>query len=258
MSAYDKSGTTVKSDERLFAIIDCLRELDGAGPTELAEHMGLPKSTVYGHLATLKHNEFVSQEDGEYRLGLKFLDYGVYARDRHDLAKIANESIRKIAEQTGETAWIVVEEYGLAVYLSKAEGENSVQNHARIGRREPLHQLAAGKAILAHLPDERVREIIDQHGLPAATENTISDEGELFDELDEIREDGYAFSNREVITGTRAVGAPILDERNANRVLGAISVAGPAKRLRGDWYREDLPNLMLGTANEIELKFRYS
>lgn len=118
-----------------------------------------------------------------------------------------------------------------------------------------MHAVAAGKAILANAPDPQARKIIDQRGLPAFTENTITDEERLFEELAEIRDRDTSFSDGEVVAGLRAVGVPVHGPDGL--VLGALTVAGPAHRLKGDVWRSKIPDRLLGAANELELKLEY-
>jgi len=114
----------------------------------------------------------------------------------------------------------------------------AVQVKGHVGTRAPLHSTGLGKAILAHLPEERVESIVDHHGMPASTPETITDRDELFDALERIRDRGFAFDDEERLRGLRCVAAPILANDD---VVGAISVSGPTNRLRDDRYREELP-----------------
>jgi DNA-binding IclR family transcriptional regulator len=107
---------------------------------------------------------------------------------------------------------------------------------------------------LAHLPDERVRELLAGE-LAQRTENTLTDPDELRDELERIRERGYAYSMQESVEGMRAVAAPILLD---GTVVGSISLAGPANRFVGDRFETEIPDMVRGAANELELKLTYS
>lgn len=248
------SNKGVKSVDTMFDIVETLRRLNGAGITDVADELGLAKSTVHAHLATLLRHEYVVAEDGEYRIGLKFMDLGIHARDRLPLSSVGKPILDQVAQETEEMGWLVVEEHGQAVYLRKATGKRAVQTHSRVGKRVHLHYPAAGKAILSALPNEVVRDIVDRHGLPPKTDRTITDLDELFAELDRIRERGVAFNEGEELQSIRAVGVPIVFE---GEVLGSISVSGPSKRMTGERFRETLPELLLGAANEIELKLAY-
>lgn len=249
-----KNRRRVKSAETVFGIIEALHELGTTGPTEVANRLNLSKSTVHDHLATLEDLEYVIAEGGEYRLSLKFLDHGIVARNELDIVDIAKPSLDQMADESGDVAWLIVEEHGSAVYLDKAIGENGVQTAGRIGKRTHLHFLGAGKSILAQLSEKRLKQIVDERGLPKRTENTITDLDELLEQLDQIREAGIALNDGEEVLGVRAVGAPITYR---GKVVGAVSLSGPSKRLTGERFRETLPDIVLRGANEIELKLEY-
>lgn len=252
----EKAKYAVKSVETAFRILDALQKLDGAGVTELAADLDIPKSTIHNYLSTLVQEEYVVKRGTSYHVGLRFLEYGAYARVQLDIYEIAKPEVDELAETTGELANLMVEEHGRGSYLHRARGEKAVQVEAHVGTRVPLHGTALGKAIMAHLPRERVDAIVDRHGLTATTPNTITDREVLNDELAQIREDGIAFDNEERLTGLRCVAAPILSKND--RVLGAISVAGPSNRIRGDRFTDELPNRVLETVNVVELNVTYS
>lgn len=251
----DKNSRTVNSDEKLFNIIEYMQRNPEVGVTEIATKLEMAKSTVHTHLTTLEQRGYIVNEDGQYRIGFQFLDHGKHAQNNHPLYPIVREKVTQLAQETGERAWCQVEENGRAYYLWGAEGEHSVHPPVRIGEWVHLHQISAGKAILAFLPKEQVRQIIDWYGLPAKTPNTITDEEELFTELDTIREQGYAFNIEESLSGLHAVGAPITNKNGD--VQGALSISGPANRLQGERLRDDLPHLLLGTTNELEINLAY-
>lgn len=252
----DSKHRPVETVETAFDIVDALKRRDGAGVSELADELGLAKSTVHRHVKTLESRGLLVEEDETYRLSAWLLDYGGYVRDRHPLFEVAKPKVDELAAETDEKVWCVIEEHGVGVHVYGAEGRHSVKTHARIGQRTYLHQFAAGKAILAHLPDERIERILEEHGLPRQTDRTIADRTALREQLETIRERGYAFNREESVVGVHAVGAPVADE--SGTAIGAISVAGPANRLRGDLLTEDLPDLLLGAANEIEINLAHS
>lgn len=254
MSQDSGTPSTLKSAEKMFSIIECLQRHGETGVTEISGETGFPKSTVHAHLTTLEQNDYVVKDDGCYRLGLRFLEHGMRARDQLLVSQVASSTLKQVAEETGEMVWLVVEEHGLGVYVKKAVGERAVQTHPRMGKRLHLHYLAAGKSILAELPKERVRAIVDRHGLPQRSEATITDSELLFEELESITDRGVAFNRGEELRGVRAVGAPIVHD---GTVWGSISVAGPTERMTGERFNELLPEIVLGATNEIELRLAY-
>lgn len=245
---------TIKSTKTAFDIIEAIEKLEGGGVSEIADEVGRAPSTVHSHLQTLLEMEYLRHEGTEYQIGLKFLDIGIYAKERIDLTANIQPTLSQLAADTGESAWIIVEEHGRGVNLEGETGDRGVRTAERVGWRTYLHVHAAGKAILAYLPEERTTEILDRWGLPRLTEHTITDRDELMAELDEVREQGYARDDGEGIEGLRAVAAPIIVD---DTVYGAVTVAAPANRMKRDRFQETTPDAVLGAANEIELKLTY-
>lgn len=252
MATNNELSTTEKS----FRIINALYENDGATLSRLNRFLDIPKSTIHRHLGTLQKHRYVHMEDNEYHVGFKFLELGEYTRNRKEAYQLAKEPVNTLAEETGERAQFVVEEQGRGIYLYIETGEHAVRTGLSVGQQIYLHSTSAGKVILSLLPDDRVNEILDEYGLPPLTENTITDSNELKSQLDEIRERGYAFNREENIKGLRAVSGPVTDENDI--LIGVLSVSGPSHRMKGEWFQSGLPDLVLGTANELELRIAYA
>jgi len=125
------------------------------------------------------------------------------------------------------------------VYLYQAYGKEQLSLDSYIGSRTLLHCTALGKGILSQESTGRVEEIIEQHGLPAITENTTTVREELFSELEEIRDRGFALDDQERIDGLRCVAVPITTDEG--RRARAISVSAPISRMRGDRFESEIP-----------------
>lgn len=246
----------IKATETSSAILEALKQYDGAGVTELAAAVGKSKSTVHGHLKSLERDRWVVKDGNEYRIGLRFLDFGGYARDQRDLYEAIKPEVDELVEETGETVQMVAEEHGRGIYLYQAHGNRAVKTDSYTGNDVYLHCTAVGKTILAHLPDRRVEEITERHGLPEKTPRTITDREELFDQLETIRERGHAFDDGERIEGIRCVAVPIT--KNEGDLVGALSLSGPENRITGEWFHETIPELLEQTARIIEIKLTYS
>lgn len=246
----------VRTTETVFQIIETIFRKDEAKLTELANDLGLAKSTLHRHLRTLEELEYLVEEDGYYRIGFKFLQLGEHTRTRLEPFRMAKEKVETLAEQTGERAQFIVEEHGMQVYVFRETGEQAVQTDSGIGKRNPLHATAAGKAILAHLPEERLETIIEEVGLEPITPNTIVSRTVLYDEIEQIRENGFSINDGESTVGLRAIGVPIRYDDES--VLGALSVSAPKHRFEAPEMEEYIQQLLLGTANELELNIRYT
>lgn len=244
----------VKTAIRVFEIIDTIQERDGARLVDVADAIGVSKSTAHQYLSTLVDLGYLRKSDQNYFLGLKFLNYGVYARNQYEIMQTCRPTIENLVENTQEIVWVAVEEGGKAVYVDKTKGDLAIQTLAYVGTAVHLHYLASGKAILASMSDKRVREIIDQHGLPARTEQSITDADELFEELEQVRTQGYSINDGEATPGVRAVGASVTVDGDS---YGAVSITGPANRLDESTLEKDIIKPLLSATNEIELKLGY-
>ncbi|WP_254273548.1 IclR family transcriptional regulator [Haloarcula marina] len=243
---------TLQTTKTTLAVVRALEEHGEARVTELADALGMASSTVHSHLATLEAEEFVAKEGDFYRLSFEFLRLGTHVRNLRDEYKTAQSYTEQLAEETDCRAVFVVEEHGRGVYLYTHSGKHAVWSYSTVGKQAPLHVTASGKAILSELPRPRVEEIIERHGLQPETQRSITDRDELLDELDTIRDRGFAFNHEEQLDGVKAVGVPVGGPDGRN--IGSFSVASPAKRMDDEWFENELPNKVLGIANEFELE----
>lgn len=246
---------TIRSVEIACTVIATLQELDGGGITEISNRTGHSKSTIYDHLRTLEANQLVVKEDDQYRLSVRILNVASHVRDQSGNYDVIRDELDKAAEETGEIVQFGVEEHEKVGYLYKAQGDRGVKTISSVGTYQPMHSTALGKALLANFPDKRVHEILDRQGMERQTENTITDREELFEELADIRDRGYAIDDEENIRGLRCIGAPVGAD---DTILGAVSVSGPSSRFNQDRVHEELPKLVKSTANVIELNTKYS
>lgn len=254
MGQSNTADRGVKSDETLFALIEYLQESDGAGVTELAKQTGLAKSTVHGHLTTMQEHGFVVKDGQRYRLGLQFFHYGQYVRNQYRIYDVAKGMVDELVAEVGEMAWLMTHENGRVIYLYGRGGKTDIDVNTLIGSWAHMHCNSGGKAMLAHLPDDTVEEVVDRHGLPAKTPNTITDREELFADLEQTRDRGYALNLSEDITGIHAVGVPLVHE---DTVRGALAIAGPAHRVTRERCEDELTEKLWATTNDVKLNLAY-
>lgn len=253
--ATNEKGT-VDSVQTACHILDLLEELDGAGVTRIAEEVGLAKSTAHSHLATLEKAEYLVKRNSEYHLSLLHLKKGEFVKSRITKYDIVTTELDKLADDTGETVQFATEEHGWCVYLAKSKGKHGVESASSMGKREHLHSTSLGRAILSEYPEERVSDIMDNRGMPAKTEATTTDRDELFADLQTIREKGYAIDDEENVEGVRCIGAPVIGTDGG--VLGALSVTGPSRRMTLERIEDELADLVISSANAIEINSKFS
>lgn len=245
----------VKAVTKSLAIIEALRENGGLRLTELATALELHKSTVHNHLSTLRDYGYVVKQGEQYQLSLKFLEVGGQRRQELELYSAAMDEMQDLASESGELVNLLVEDRGKGTYVAQIYGDEAVEVDTYVGIRTPLNATALGKAVLAYLSDDHVEQIINRHGLPAETEQTITSREELFEVREQIRNRGYAIDNEERLRGLRCVAAPIMAQ---DRVHGAISVSAPTSRMSGTAFDEEIPSIVKSAANVIEINLEYS
>jgi DNA-binding IclR family transcriptional regulator len=246
---------TIGAVERTFGIIQALEDLGSAGTTEIAQELSLSKSTAYTHLNTLHRSGYLVKEDNEYRLSCKFLRLGFSVQRGFDLYRRGRNAVDELAVETSERTNLVIEEAGEGTCIHSADASGSMDIYMSPGERWPLHATATGKAILAHLPSERVDEIVDRHGLPALTPHTITDRDTLAEELASIRDAEIAFDEQEAIEGLRCIAAPIIVD---DKPLGSLSVSGPSQQFTDPGREEELIEALREAVNVIQLKFVFN
>jgi DNA-binding IclR family transcriptional regulator len=254
--AKHTANRTIGAVETNLDLLEELRRRGRAGVTELADAIDASKATVHTHLTTLLEAEYVVRSGESYRLGGRYLALGEAVRQQASIYDAAREETDALAEETGEVAQLAIEEHGRAVYLYKARGDDAVNTASTVGTREYLHCTALGKAMLSVFSERRVESVIDRHGLPERTGQTLTDRDELFDEIERTRERGHAVDDEEVIEGIRCIAHPLTGDENS--VLGAISVSGPASRMDGEWFDRELPRLVERAANVVVINTKFS
>jgi DNA-binding IclR family transcriptional regulator len=252
-SDREKETQTLNTVTTAFKIVEQLEERESLRVKELAEFLDASRSKAYIYLNTLRELGFVVKHDNSYRLSYRWLEKGGIVRRQRELFDISVSEVDKLADQTGELANLGTEENGQRVLVYNSKGDDAVSDETSIGEHTYMHWSALGKVILASLSEERVRKILEQHGLPAATENTICDESELFEELDRIDEQGYALEDEEREYSMRAVAVAIISK--SGNPIGSLSISGPKDRFHENRIKEDIVPNLNSAASAIELLY---
>lgn len=204
---------------------------------EIASRVGIPKSTIYRHIAALKVHGLLEEDvrTGDYRLGGKILELAASAR-RRGLVEIALPIMESLSKETGETFILAGLNRMKGICLERVEGHHALRVSHERGAVFPLHAGASGKVLLAHLDQGEQKRIIEEGGLPRFSPTTITDKKTLLAELLRIKDQGYATSAGEVIAHTYGVAGPIF--ASTGKILAALTVSAPAERLAGARRRE--------------------
>lgn len=211
--------------------------------SDLAEELGVAKSTVSRLMTTLASEGFVIKDEKtrEYRLGLTVLTLGGLVTNHLEIHKEATPVLSKLVHDTGETAHLSIMDELDTIYIHKEECHHPVRILTHLGRRNPSYCTSSGKVLLAYSEPEIVEKVIEQ-GLVAYTDNSITDPDTLRSELENIRKQGYAVSTQELTIGTRSIAAPIRDY--TGKVVSAITIVGPIQRMKNSKIKEFASKVM--------------
>jgi IclR family transcriptional regulator, KDG regulon repressor len=201
--------------------------------TQIAEQVGLHKSTVHRLLATLEHKRFVERDplSGTYRPGIRLLQMAYLTLENNDLQRIAQPYMQELCEMHRETIDLSVLDDTDVLYVEVVESHQRVRLAAAKGERLPAFCTASGKAILAFLPVEKVKNILAR-GLPRYNKYTPKTAEGWLNDLANAKRDGFSISVQEYEEGINAVAAPIFDAKG--RPIASIAIAGPAYRLSAE------------------------
>ncbi len=230
LAAGQHLSGSVQALERGLNLLAIIAEADGLSLTSIAQRAGIAPSTAHRILTTLKANGFVQDDShGNYLIGVQAFRAGSAFLRNRKLADVGRITLRRLMEDSGETANIAIEIESSVVFISQMESHRSIRAFHRPGARGPMHASSLGKAMLAALTDEAVAQKLHRVGMPRLTERTIVDPDALFADLAIIRKRGWAIDDEEQAEGMRCVGAAVYNEHG--EVIGAISVSGPTVRV---------------------------
>ena len=218
---------SLRAVDRVCAILDLLQQsVDGISLNTVVGATGMPKSSAYRYLWTLEQHRYVErdEETGLCRLGLGFL--GMQSRHLELLRECARPWLEKLRDDFGETANLGVLDSDRIIYVDIVESRRGVRLAAQRGDRDPVHSTALGKAIAAHLAEERVRGVLARSGMAPRCTNTITSVDDYLAELASVRDLGYAVDNLENEGDGRSVAVALL----GTSIPAAISLSAPAAR----------------------------
>lgn len=229
----------VKSVARVFDLLELIADAGGdVTLSELSTSANLPLPTIHRLLRTLVSLGYARQlANRRYALGPKLVRLGEVANRK--FGQIAMPQLKDLVERLGETANLATIDGDRVIYVSQAPSPHAMRMFTEVGRRSFLHSTGVGKAILAQLSDEAVREIIARTGMPRATERSLDSIDALLADLALTRERGYAIDDGEQEIGVRCYAMSVPDMP----VPTAVSVSGPVARVDEGFAERSVPVL---------------
>ena len=247
---------SIRAVERALDVLMCFTsQTPELTMTQISELVGLNKSTVHRLLATLEGKRFVERnpETGVYKLGIRLVQMAFLTMEHNDLRRLAAPFLHSLCDQYHENVNLSVLDDTDVVYVDVIESSQRVKLAASSGQRLPAFCTASGKAILAFVPEENVKRILER-GVSRYTQNTILSQKAFFENIQEARERGFALSEQEFEEGINAIAAPIFNSKS--KPIASVSIAGPAYRLTRERMLEIGPDLVAAANNiarDVEL-----
>ncbi len=216
---------SIQSIERAINILNLFRDnknLLSLG--EIAESMGLAKTTVHTIVKTLARKGFLFQDEHskKYSLGFSLFELGMKQAGNLEINRNATVAMHQLANDTGSYCRLAVWDLN-TVFITMTVHPQGIDSHSRqLGPRLPGYCTSLGKSMLAQMTDDRLEIYLETVELKPYTEYTITDGEQLLDELNRVRKKGYAISNREILLHQVGIGAPIFGENG--KLAGAASI----------------------------------
>ncbi|MGH3252792.1 MAG: IclR family transcriptional regulator [Trebonia sp.] len=193
---------------------------------DLNKHTGLPKSTLHRLVDQLCQIGWLERDRGGYRVGLRMFELGSLALEGNRLHEAAFPHLQALAARTGLSVQLGILNRADVVYLARIV-VGPIRLPTRRGGRKPAYCTALGKAMAAY--DDAAIHTVISAPMPRKTAKTITEPYALWTELQQVREASIAFDRGEAYEELVCVAAPI---RSSGRPIGAVSVTGPASRMR--------------------------
>ena len=233
-------GNTIRSVAKAMELLQLLSDAGEAMTlTAISERAGLPKSTVFGLLTTMRDYDVITQHaDGKYALGLRLFEYGCRASAFWNISSLARPYLEHLAEATGASAMLSTYENGHIVALDQAEGRDSLRIVSAPGARLPLHCTSQGKVFLSAMADHEAKRVLSRRTLEPYTPKTLVTWEELFRVMQAARENGYAVEEGEYRFGLCSASAPVRDSSGAVRY--AVGFVGMFDSVRSPDFQRDI------------------
>jgi len=255
-----RKGTGTMTTERyqIAVVLHALDILDllaqsrePLGAAEVASRLNMPRNAAFRLLVTLGARGYVHQDEEtrKYRLGFQLLRLGNAVQESRDIARLARPLLTSLRNHYEETVNLALLEGNQVLYIERIESPRSLRTSTATGTRAALHATSLGKAILAFSTAEQVHAWLGDGPLPAVTEHTVTARTKLMAHLEAIRKRGYALDLEESVIGVCCIGAPVFDAHD--RPFAALSLSGPAHRMRAYLAQGDIARDVLSSAKEL-------
>jgi IclR family pca regulon transcriptional regulator len=250
-----------QSLERGLAILGCFTpKRPVLGIADIADDLGMSRSTTHRYVITLVALGYLEQgASRKYRLGLRVTDLGMSALNSTGLAEHARPYLEELRQRSSYTASLAVLDGTDVLYVDRVRsfrrGQNKVELDIHPGSRLPAYATAMGKLLLANLPDSEQRELLASIKPAKRGPNTITGKKTLREELDQVKDAGFAVNDEELAPGLYAIAVPVRDQ--AREVVAAVSLSAHSSMISLEELVDALGPHLVSTADRISARLGY-
>jgi IclR family pca regulon transcriptional regulator len=255
---HDDSAASSQSLERGLAILATFSpDRPALGISELAQRLGLTRSTTHRYVATLARLGYLYQDEPtrKYRLGIRALDLGFAVLGSLELREIAAPHLQRLSATTGHTSNLAIRDDTDVILIDRIRGRPGRYHHLEftlhVGSRIPSYCSATGKALLAFLPQPDLNDLLDRIELLPRGPRAVGSRAALMAELGQVRRTGVAINDEELESGLRSIAVPI--RSRAGAVVAAVNLAIPWSPVAMSELADQFGPVLQATARQISL-----
>jgi len=247
----NKENVSTRSVIRIFEILQLLaNHPDGLTLKQIVDGLHRPpKSSVHSLLQQMVNLRYIAylESDKKYKIGSGMVKLSATIMARHTIQHHARPGLEKLSRMSGEDAYLgIIHDDGL-YYIDKVEGDASVRLNIAVGVRRYLHSSCIGKLFLAYMNEDEQKRLIEKTGMPKVAKNTITEWSRFRDELQKIREQGYAITDEESVDGVIGIAAPIRNHKD--EIVAGICISAAVTRVMH--RKDELIRMVLDVSKEI-------
>lgn len=221
---------------------------------DLASHTSLPKPTIHRLLKTMQNAGFLEKQGQYVSVANRAVTMASHLNSKHHGNIIRHQVMRHLASKSGETInYVVPSDRGMS-YVDRVETDWHFRVMLPIGTEVPFHCTASGKTFLASLRRSQTEAMLRHMHLDQRTNQTITDQQTLFQELKTIRKQGYSIDNEELYDNMLAIAVPVVNAKGA--YCGALAIHGPKDRFGYDNALDLLPDLQEAAKDISDVLFK--
>jgi DNA-binding IclR family transcriptional regulator len=241
----------VKSADRVIKILEYVGQ-KGEGYThiQIASALQIPKSSLTALLANLIQTEYLTYDPNtkRYSLGPQLLYLAGRFLENLDIVSIGQPFVKRLSQMTNESVALAIPSGNDVLFVCKENSPQPILRSLEVGARLPAYATAAGKAIMAFWPHEKIEGYLASENLMPITKNTVIQADRIRAELDAIRQGGLSYSRDGFQEGVSAFGRPVFDAHGGT--AASLAISGPSFRIDNE-KEELIEKSLLRIAEEL-------